>query len=244
MCHETAKHLNGHVVHWMSFASAAGRQSLDNVLIIEVTWYPVFRTSMDKRSLIFPDLLIRASAVWKYERKLPHMTGTYDTNDVVFHQCFPERRGTKWVMRCCVHMQCFLFQNKKKTVLDALIQKIFLYTMKINNFWGDLTDNSAKKEALYTCTTEWGATQQNIFLDRSIRRMFCLVKVQSLVYTMAGCMRCVWYAHWTSFWERVMPQKFWDNCWMFRSHSISDTDRSTHTPYVSRNACTESTQGG
>ena len=86
-------------------------QSLDNVWIIEVTWHPVLRTSIDKRSLIFPDLLIQASAVWKYELTLSHMTGTYDTNDIVFHQCFPERCGTKWVMQCCVHlhhwMRCY-----------------------------------------------------------------------------------------------------------------------------------------
>ena len=29
-----------------------------------------------------------------------------------------------------------------------MIQKMFFEIMKINNFWGELTDNSAKKEAL------------------------------------------------------------------------------------------------
>ena len=32
--------------------------------------------------------------------------------------------------------------------MDTLIRKIFYYIMKINNFRGDLTDISAKKEAL------------------------------------------------------------------------------------------------
>ena len=44
--------------------------------------------------------------------------------------------------------QCFLFQNKIKYFLDTLIQKIFCQIIKINNFRGELTDNSAKKEAL------------------------------------------------------------------------------------------------
>ena len=35
-----------------------------------------------------------------------------------------------------------------KYFLDTLIQKIFVYIIKINIFWGELTDNSAKKEAL------------------------------------------------------------------------------------------------
>ena len=41
-------------------------------------------------------------------------------------------------------------------LLDTLIQKIFFYIMKINNFRGELTDNSAKKEALLnTCHKEF-----------------------------------------------------------------------------------------
>ena len=34
--------------------------------------------------------------------------------------------------------------------MDTLIQKTFFYTMKTNNFRGDLTDISATKEALIT----------------------------------------------------------------------------------------------
>ena len=37
-----------------------------------------------------------------------------------------------------------------KYFLDTLIQKIIIYIIKLNNFRGDLTDISAKKEALRT----------------------------------------------------------------------------------------------
>ena len=40
------------------------------------------------------------------------------------------------------------FKTKLIFFLDILIQKTFLYIMKINNFRSDLTDISAKKEAL------------------------------------------------------------------------------------------------
>ena len=35
-----------------------------------------------------------------------------------------------------------------KYFLDTLIQKIFFCIIRINIFWGELADNSAKKEAL------------------------------------------------------------------------------------------------
>ena len=44
--------------------------------------------------------------------------------------------------------QCFLFQNETKYCLDTLNQANFFQIIKINNFRGELTDNSAKKEAL------------------------------------------------------------------------------------------------
>ena len=40
------------------------------------------------------------------------------------------------------------FKIKLNIMLDTLIQKIFFEIIKINNFRGELTDNSAKKEAL------------------------------------------------------------------------------------------------
>ena len=40
------------------------------------------------------------------------------------------------------------FKIKYIIFLDTLIQKIFFEIIKINNFRGELTDNSAKKEAL------------------------------------------------------------------------------------------------
>ena len=45
-------------------------------------------------------------------------------------------------------LQCFLFYNKIKYFLNTLIQKRFLEVMKIANIRGELTDISAKKEAL------------------------------------------------------------------------------------------------
>ena len=45
-----------------------------------------------------------------------------------------------------------LFSKSNKTFLDTLIQKIFFQIIKINNFRGDLTDISAKKEALESTT--------------------------------------------------------------------------------------------
>ena len=44
--------------------------------------------------------------------------------------------------------QCFLFQNEIKGFLDTSIQKRCFKIMKINNFRDELTDVSAKKEAL------------------------------------------------------------------------------------------------
>ena len=41
-----------------------------------------------------------------------------------------------------------LFSKLNKMFLDTLIRKIFYYIMKINNYRGDLTDISAKNEAL------------------------------------------------------------------------------------------------
>ena len=40
------------------------------------------------------------------------------------------------------------FKIKQKNFLDNLIQKKYFLIMKIHNFRGDLTDTSAKKEAL------------------------------------------------------------------------------------------------
>ena len=48
-------------------------------------------------------------------------------------------------------MQCFLFQNKIKYFFDTLLQKICFQIKKIHNFRVELTDNSAKKEALVMC---------------------------------------------------------------------------------------------
>ena len=48
--------------------------------------------------------------------------------------------------------QCFLFQNQINYFLDTLIQQKYFQIMKINNFWGELTDISAKKEALALTT--------------------------------------------------------------------------------------------
>ena len=44
--------------------------------------------------------------------------------------------------------QCFCFQNDIKYFLDTLIQNFLMYIMNLTNFQGDLTDISAKKEAL------------------------------------------------------------------------------------------------
>ena len=46
------------------------------------------------------------------------------------------------------YQQCFCFQNQIKYFLDTVIQKTFFKIIKINNFLGDLTDISAKQEAL------------------------------------------------------------------------------------------------
>ena len=51
--------------------------------------------------------------------------------------------------------QCVCFQNEIKHFLDTLIQTIFFVEMKINNFQGDLTDDSAKKEALVITEAPW-----------------------------------------------------------------------------------------
>ena len=40
------------------------------------------------------------------------------------------------------------FSTLNKYFLDTLVQKIFFFIIKINNFRGELTDNSDKKEAL------------------------------------------------------------------------------------------------
>ena len=70
--------------------------------------------------------------------------------------------------------QCFLVQNQAKYLLDTLIQKIFSYIMKINIFWGELTENSAKTEALLGLLTTHSrrslrqALQQHLVSPRAI----------------------------------------------------------------------------
>ena len=44
--------------------------------------------------------------------------------------------------------QCFFFQNKIKYFFDTFSQKIFCQVIKINNFRGELTNISDKKETL------------------------------------------------------------------------------------------------
>ena len=51
--------------------------------------------------------------------------------------------------------QCFLFQDYIKYFLDTLIQKLCFSIMKLNNFRGELTDNSAKKEALFSTSVNF-----------------------------------------------------------------------------------------
>ena len=67
----------------------------------------------------------------------------------------PDRRPSAALKGCSTkncsnydHNRCFCFQIIIKYFLDALIQKTFFYIIKINNFRVELTDNSAKKEAL------------------------------------------------------------------------------------------------
>ena len=60
----------------------------------------------------------------------------------------PNVVSTTVILKKCGRDRCFCFQNKINWYSDTLIQISFFYTMKINNFPGDLTYISAKKEAL------------------------------------------------------------------------------------------------
>ena len=54
----------------------------------------------------------------------------------------------------------------KKYFLDTLIQKIFFQIIKINIFWGELTDNSAVKEALlHTSVASLARAQRDVPLQ-------------------------------------------------------------------------------
>ena len=48
--------------------------------------------------------------------------------------------------------QCFCFQNLVNYSLDTLILRMYSLTIEINNFWGALTDISAKIDALVSAT--------------------------------------------------------------------------------------------
>ena len=60
--------------------------------------------------------------------------------------------STPTAQLCAV--QCFCFQILTKCFFDTLIQKMCFQIIKLVNFWGDLNDISAEKEALEPLSVE------------------------------------------------------------------------------------------
>ena len=90
-----------------------------------------------------PDSLQHICSTWGIEPAHVVMIGDSAKDDIV---C-----GNRYVTtQCTSHRQCFCFQNETKCIFGHFDPENICLVMKITNFRGDLTDISAKKEALHT----------------------------------------------------------------------------------------------